>query len=125
MNKSPSYQVREHILTQGEDPTTSSHSSICTTVDVTADNGDEYWIQLHRGMINFQHQDSPDKDDILGSIIDAFPVPDAAELEPGGFMAFEIFTFSSGQLDQLIDRLVQEYFVATAPNAISCRSERL
>lgn len=125
MNKLPSHQVREHILTQGEDPTTSSHSGICTTVDVTADCGDSFWIQLHRGMINFEHQDIPEKDDVLGTIIDAFPVPDAADLEPGNSMTFEISTFSSGQLDQLIDRLVQEYFVATSPDAITCRSERL
>ena len=125
MNKLPSHQIREHILAQGEDPTTSSHSSICTTVDVTADSGDSYWIQLHQEMINFQHQDSPEKDDVLGSIIDALPVPETADLEPGGFMAFKISTFSSGQLDQLIDRLVQEYYVASSPDAVSCSSERL
>lgn len=125
MNKPPSHLIREHIATLEDDPTANKDSSICTTVEVLCDDEDSLWIQLHRGMINFQHQDSPEKDDVLGSIIDAFPVPDTADLEPGGYMAFEISTFSSGQLDQLIDRLVQEYFVATSPDAISCSSERL
>ena len=94
-------------------------------MDVTADCGDSFWLQLHKGMINFKHQDIPEKDDILGSIIDSLPVPDTADLYPGGFMSFEISAFSSEQLDQLIDRLVQEYFVATSEDAISCRSEYL
>ena len=100
-------------------------TNTCLTINVNADNGDEFWMQLHCGMINFRHQDSMEKDEILGTIIDAFPVPDDADLDPGVSMAFEITSFSADQLNQLIDQLIEKYFEATTADTISITSEEL
>lgn len=73
-------------------------------------------------MINFQHIDSQAADDTLGSILDELPVPDDASLEPGSYMTFGIGDFSSGDLNRLLDLLVERYFEA---DDLSCSTEKL
>ena len=121
----PSRQIRSHIKTQAADPTSDTRSKICTTVEVTSNTGDSHWLQLHQGSINFQHLDDAEKDEILGDIIDSFPVPENADVEPGEYMTFDISPFPAADLDQFIDRLIAEYFAATSPGAVSCQSEML
>jgi hypothetical protein len=53
MHQLPSRKIREYISSQ--DPTISMDANICLTINVNADNGSEFWMQLHYGMINFRH----------------------------------------------------------------------
>lgn len=112
-------------MRQGDDPTAGTDSRICTTIELTSDTGDSFWIQLHQRQLNFQHQDSTKKDEILDSIIKAYPVPADAFRHPGEFMTFDISGFTTEQVDRFVDSLVHEYYVVTSPDAIACRSELL
>jgi hypothetical protein len=125
MNPLPSQLLREHISLQTEDPTVSSEFRICTTVEMEPYQGELFWIQLHKGTINFKHQDYPESDKLLGQILDEFPVPDDAELDPRSYMTFDILVFSVEQLNQLIDKIVLEYFTVRSQEDIIFRSEAL
>ncbi|MBK1882971.1 hypothetical protein JIN85_11130 [Luteolibacter pohnpeiensis] len=121
----PSIELRNHLSTLESDPTSPSTSDICTTIHIDSKSGDRSWIQIYQEMINFQHFDTTLKDEILGEILDRFPVPDTIDLDPGNYVTFPITDFTTQELNSFFDLLMVDYFGATSLNGIHISSESL
>lgn len=126
MNQDFIRKLRAHVGQQESDPITDRHSHLCTTIEGTRSRtGESFWIQLNGGMINFRHVDSPEKDAVLGEILDAIDPPGEVELETGTFVTFEVSRLEAPVLDSLMLRLLRDYFEAEESDDIQLATETL
>ena len=126
VNRDVTKAIWEHIDTLDTDPTSDAASRQCVTIEAdSAESWGSFWIQLHAGHINFLHLDDPRKDEVLGMILDPVDTLDEMELEPGGFVMFDLTSLTRSVIDGLLSRLIHEYFRISENEALHISDEEI
>ena len=113
--------LRSYASKLESNPITDGASSQCVTVEGDSNTrGEQLWIQLHAGLINFPHLDSPEKDLALGTILDAIDGLEDVELEPGGFVSFSISSLETPVVDRLLIEVHRDYLESSDELRLSC-----
>lgn len=119
-------RLRSALPAGASDPARDTSSSLCTTVrGPSPSGGDSFWLQVHAGLINFQHLDAPEKDEVLGRILDAPGIPEEIELEAGVFVTFAVHPLSDSDLESLLAALIGDYFEVADPASLEISTEEL
>ncbi len=118
--------IWEHIDALNTDPTSDGSSRNCVTIEGdSAESWGSFWIQLHAGQINFRHLDDAQRDEVLGVIRDPIGTPDDMQLEPGGYVMFDLTAMGPPVVDGLLVRLLNKYFQILGSSALRVSTEVL
>ena len=118
--------LRQYLGKQPANPISDIESPICTTIEgLQAKQREPFWIQLHAGLINFQHLEAPEKQTVLDRILADTGGPEEIDVEPFSYVTFDVSRLQDPVVDRLLMDLLRNYYEADAAHGFQFHTEEL
>jgi hypothetical protein len=117
---------RHYLGQQSANPISDIESGICTTIEgMQAKATEPFWIQLHAGLINFQHLDAPEKQAVLDGILAETGGPAEVDVETASYVTFDVSRLQDPVVDRLLIGLLRNYYEADESHGYQFHTEEL
>lgn len=117
--------LRQYLGQQAANPISDIESPICTTIEGHGKEREPFWIQLHAGLINFQHLEAPEKQPVLDGILADTGGPEEIDVEPFSYVTFDVSRLRDPVVDRLLVNLLKNYYEADVAHGFQFHTEEL
>jgi len=118
--------LRQYLGQQPANPISDIESPICTTIEgMQGKQREPFWIQLHAGLINFQHLDGPEKQAVLDGILAETGGPEEIDVEHASYVTFDVSRLQDPVVDRLLVDLMKNYYEVDETHGYQFHTEEL
>lgn len=118
-------KLRQYLDQQAANPISDIESPICTTIEGQGKEHEPFWIQLHAGLINFQHLEAPEKQAVLDGILAETGGPEEIDVEHASYVTFDVSRLQEPVVDRLLFDLMKNYYEVDEAHGYQFHTEEL